>query len=123
MAKKEVKGKTAPAKAEEAPKKTTVGATAIAERLGVEPATLRRWLRAQGKNTEGEYKRYEFSEAGADKIVKDYTKYQEELAAKKEAAKEEKPKASKKAKKASKKAKDDDDEEVTNDEEEEEEID
>ena len=41
-------------------KSTTIGSKEVADMLGVSPAALRRYLRAKGHNTEGEYARYEW---------------------------------------------------------------
>jgi hypothetical protein len=80
-----------PAPAKEQPKQSTkketkeperkmLGSKDIAEMLDVKPATLRRWLRAKGYNTEGEYARYEWPEGSPriDKLIKEFKASQEE---------------------------------------------
>jgi len=69
-----------------------LGTKELAKALGAKAATVRRFLRAKGKNNSGEYTRYEFSASEVQKLKSEFAKHQEESRSKA------KPKAKKSAK-------------------------
>lgn len=62
-------------------KSTTIGSKDVADMLGVSPAALRRYLRAKGHNTEGEYARYEWEPDSPrlNKLLKEFKANQENV--------------------------------------------
>ncbi len=49
-----------------------VSAKELAEMVGVDPAELRKWLRAQGMKAEGQRKRYAFTRQRAGQLAKKF---------------------------------------------------
>lgn len=112
----EVTTKKSPKKEE---KSTTIGSKEVADMLGVSPASLRRYLRAKGHNTDGEYARYEWEPDSPRlaKLLKEFKANQESQEANR-AENLKKGRSEKGEKKSSKKVQNEDVEE----EEEEEEV-
>lgn len=89
-----------------ASKPKMLGTNDVAKKLGIAPATLRRILRAEGKNTVGEYSRYQWKpeELTGDKLDKLKKMVADHTAdGKKEGVSKKKASKKKAAKKASKK--------------------